>query len=114
MPWKSSSWNDKWIRACGTFPSQAKTTKVNPKQILAKIENYSNIIFEIEPLIPTPRLAKYYAPSILIDLGRIRGIIDTNPQQRSTTTPSHLHASSLRIQQSQKNPSTTPNQTAKT
>ena len=58
---------------------RAKTTRVNPKQILSRIEKYSNTISEIKPLVPTMRLAKYYDPYILNNLGRIRRIIELVP-----------------------------------
>ncbi len=59
--------------------TRAKTTRVNTKQIISSIKDYSNILSEIEPLIPSMRLAKYYDPLTLKELGKLRRIIDFFP-----------------------------------
>ncbi len=58
----------------------AKTTKINSKYVLSKIEDYSNNLMEIEPFIPSTRLSRYYDPLTLVGLGRIRRIIEFFPE----------------------------------
>ena len=61
---------------------KAKTNRIDSKLLLSKIENYSDTISNMQPLIPTMQLAKYYDPPTLNVLGRIRRIIELIPDNR--------------------------------
>jgi hypothetical protein len=60
---------------------KAKTTRLNWPSVKSWAERRAREAREVEPLIPTPRLARYHDPATLEALGRLRALVEEAPTE---------------------------------